>query len=403
MPMSLFTLNNQKRCITYYATKLIGQGGQAAVWEGYYGYGVQIPVAIKVIGLASDPQAFDAWDLQQSIHLQCFGQPHIIQSVDQFISHPDGLLVLVMERAEGSAAELVDRGDQLSPIDICALGWQLGLALEFLDSIHVYHRDVTLRNVLRCANGIFKLCDFGISRANMSPEQVARTRRGTPGFVAPEHVRGEDVRGQSDIYQLGIVLLSLLIGRHPIPAGLSEAEVQQAILNGVPRQTAEQVASIYGPVAEIIYWMVARTLSKRFQTATQVRSAFEAEYHRLKAEIERARAPTSALPLSHQGIINALMQDNAAKRPVSDMARSGIINNALRDKAAANRAALQLPRDRILGALSRFSAVPDLMPKQPPEETELTKAIRALNRPGSGGLFDLGAVPGALPKKPSKV
>lgn len=78
------------------------------------------------------------------------------------------------------------------------------------------HRDVKPANVARTASGRVKLMDLGIARftASQQPEHPA----GTPGYAAPEQLRGEPVDFRSDLYALGVVLYQMLAGRLPFEA-----------------------------------------------------------------------------------------------------------------------------------------------------------------------------------------
>lgn len=109
----------------YVATRLLGQGGQGTVWAGTCG---GMPVAIKV---QSD---FKAWDLEQSIHLMCIGHEFIVTAYDRFMAQ-DGLLILVMEQAEGNAQELINTGARFTAKQICRIGADLASALETLHAV----------------------------------------------------------------------------------------------------------------------------------------------------------------------------------------------------------------------------------------------------------------------------
>lgn len=273
---------NPARGMLYAATSLLGKGGQGVVWSGTYGFGF-VPCAIKV------QTDFKAWKLEQSIHLRCHGHKFIVTTYDQFQA-ADGSLILVMERADGSAQELVDAGARFTAKQVCRIGADLASALETIHAQGIRHRDITLRNVLRFGKETFKLGDFGIARNNMAPDELAMTQVGTPGWFPPEVLKGEGSTPSSDIYQLGLVLLSLLLGRHIIPRSYTRDEMLHAVLNGVPRQTAEQIIVTHGETAKIIRNMLPRTPGFRHPSATMVRQAFEAEYQKLLSRENVANA-----------------------------------------------------------------------------------------------------------------
>jgi serine/threonine protein kinase len=303
---------NPSRNQWYFATSLLGQGGQGVVWGGTYG---ALQVAIKV------QTDFNAWNREWNIHWKCFGHPFIISVFDQFVQ-PDGAHVLVMERADCSAQQLVDRGTKFTPMQICRIGADLASALEAIHAKGIRHRDITLKNVLRFADGKFKLGDFGIARQDMAADDLAMTQVGTPGWFPPEVLRGNGSTPSSDIYQLGLVLLSLLLGRQVIPVCYTTQQKIKAIIDGVPRQTAEQAKATHGEVAWIIRNMLPRTPGLRHATATSVRLAFEAEYRKLEAQTNVANTLLSRAPAA-TGLADLYAQF-LRQPPASAMARQGL-------------------------------------------------------------------------------
>lgn len=106
---------------------------------------------------------------------------------------------------------------------------QIGRALECAHAAGILHRDVKPENVLAAETGAWKVADFGIAR--FAGPTAARTRAGTilgtPGYIAPECIYGEQASPASDLYALGIVLFELLVGRPPFTATAIAALLQQ--------------------------------------------------------------------------------------------------------------------------------------------------------------------------------
>ena len=279
MSTSGFCLYNYQRQIQYIAIQALGQGGFGSVWSGHTGYGQ--PVAIKVIKPTANTQAdFASWYTDQLVHLLVWNHPHVVRTIDQFVSF-DGKLVIVMEMGGASLHSLVQQGTKWTDKSICAIGSQILSALSEIHSKGVIHRDVTLKNIISFPGGIFKLCDFGISKMNVQLGEYARTFAGTPSYIPPElHMLGYTTHA-SDIYQLGLVLLTLMVGRHPIPEGSSPAETRRMILEGVPRRLAESLIPKHGVTARILSKMLPRYSAHRFTNAAQVETAFTAEFWRL--------------------------------------------------------------------------------------------------------------------------
>ena len=87
---------------------------------------------------------------------------------------------------------------------------------------------------------------------------------------------------QSDLYQLGIVLLSLLMGKPPIPLNANITETAPFIRDATPRRWAEALIPAYGQTARMIGMLLPRTVSKRYASAQQAHMDFYSEYARLQ-------------------------------------------------------------------------------------------------------------------------
>ena len=285
-----FYVLNPTRRVRYYAIYAIDEGGFGKVWSGILETG--IPVAIKIIKPSSDfLRDFTSWFTEQDICLKCLTHHHIVTTFDQFISK-DGHLVLVMEKASGSLEDLLNNGNPFEPMWVCIIGTQILSALHHIHSIGVIHRDVTLKNILWFPGGIFKLADFGISKKVVSVDELARTFIGHKNFISPELLSAGYSSYQSDIYQLGLVLLTLLIGKDPIPMNATVEETRRMIIEGIPRQVAESLINKHGRLAEILSVMLRRRDAWRYKTAIDVWSDLYNEFDqrkRLEEIVERLR------------------------------------------------------------------------------------------------------------------
>lgn len=273
-----FSLFNPERQQTYFAVSALDEGGFGQVWQGWYASGV--PIAIKLIKPTSDFQRdFSSWHADQSVHLMCLNHKNIVFTYDQFVTG-DGKLVIIMEKGEGSLSNSV--GQIWTTKSICYLATQILSALDYIHRLGVVHRDVTLKNIIWFKNGIFKLCDFGISKQDVRIGELARTFIGHKSYIPPELLYASCSNHQSDIYQLGLVLLTLMVGYHPIPENLSNEQIRQLILDGAPRQIAESLIRTHGRTAEIISIMLRRRYAYRYVTAAHALNDFQTELENLQ-------------------------------------------------------------------------------------------------------------------------
>ena len=159
------------------------------------------------------------------------------------LSHPAIATVYALEDIDGDlfiASELV-RGPTLRAVlasgalpaarlvDVCL---QVAQALDAAHARGIVHRDLKPENVLVGADGGVKVVDFGIARSltPLPSSQAALTltgsQLGTPGYMAPEQLRGLPVDARVDVFAFGVMAYELATGSHPFggsdPASLLE-------------------------------------------------------------------------------------------------------------------------------------------------------------------------------------
>jgi len=148
--------------------------------------------------------------------LASLSHPFIVRYNRAFVQQ--GQLCISMEYASGG--DLAQRLESLRAagerVDLTqGLDWftQLLLALNYVHSYRVLHRDVSLKNVFLSAEGLVKLGDFGVARVLASSGELAITRVGTPCNVSPERCEGRPYSFASDVWALGCVLFEMLTNR----------------------------------------------------------------------------------------------------------------------------------------------------------------------------------------------
>jgi Protein kinase domain len=140
------------------------------------------------------------------------------------IGRYQGRRFLAMPLYDGETLEArLARQDGSGPLaidEVLVLASQLAAALAAAHAAGIVHRDLKPGNVLLTRSGQSKLLDFGLARRAGADRLTERgTVLGTPAYMAPEQLRGEEVDARADLWAFGAVLYEALAGRAPFGHG----------------------------------------------------------------------------------------------------------------------------------------------------------------------------------------
>jgi serine/threonine protein kinase len=175
-------------------------------------------VALKVLAesVALDPEA-KARFLQEARLASSIAHENIIAVYD--FGEEDGRPFMVMEFLEGEslrdAIEKRRTGDFARRLQIAL---QVGRAIGHIHLKKIIHRDIKPENIHVDPLGRAKLMDFGIAKSDGMRLTKTGFTLGTPYYMSPEQVLGQDVTTQADVYSFGVLLYELLAGKKPIEA-----------------------------------------------------------------------------------------------------------------------------------------------------------------------------------------
>lgn len=278
------SLKNSDKQITYYLTEELGKGCFGQVWGGIDSN--QIPVAIKIFHFTDD-ENLEAWRNEISNQIG-FDHKNIVKIYDFFIDTDpytsNTRLVIVMEKASMSLDKYLQIHKNFPPIRVCWIGCQLcdGLFEIHNHSPAIIHRDLTLRNILLFPENHVKIADFGISKRKPDLYLPIVSNTGFFNAIPPEILKHGYSDFQSDIYQLGLILLTLLTGQEPIPQNLDHETINHLINEGQPRKIAESLIEEFGNLAYIISCMLRRRLEWRYQSILELRVDLDKELENIQ-------------------------------------------------------------------------------------------------------------------------
>ena len=228
----------------------VGAGGMGEVYEARDTVlGRRVAIKILSADLATDGSARDRL-LREAKALATLNHPNIaaIYGVETTGANGGGepANALVLEIVDGQTlAERVARGP-LPLTDVLIVGAQIAGALEAAHEKGIVHRDLKPANVKVTPAGTVKVLDFGLAKAldpDRSPTAATSmvtspgTVLGTPAYMSPEQVRGEDVDKRTDVWALGCVLFELLTGRRAFGGGTA-SDCIAAVLEREPNWSA---------------------------------------------------------------------------------------------------------------------------------------------------------------------
>jgi eukaryotic-like serine/threonine-protein kinase len=245
--------------------------------------GLNKPVVVKLLhqAMANDPRYADRLRIEAQT-LASVESPYLV-SVSDIGCTPEGRSFFVMELLHGATLrQVLDRRGPLRPTE--AIQWAIQ-ALTGLAAAHrrgIVHRDVKLDNLFLCdrtpeRDPIIKVLDFGVAKVLESaglpfPGPTYATEEnalvGTPRYVSPEQVRFEAVDARTDVYAVGVMLYTLLVGRGPFPNAADVLALLNAHLLEVPRPPSQVAPRPLPPELDrAVLKAMAKRPESRFQSA----------------------------------------------------------------------------------------------------------------------------------------
>lgn len=248
----------------------LGQGAMGVVYRALDPL-LERTVAIKTISLDLSKDEFEEFEQRFYREARSAGRlnhPNIVTIHD--VGNTENIAYMAMEFLEGvELRDIMDAGTQLELDRIVEIVSQVADGLAFAHEHGVVHRDIKPSNIMILKNGVAKITDFGIALIPSSSRTMAGMVLGSPKYMSPEQVVGQDVDRRSDIFSLGVLLYEMLTGKPPF-SGENISAIMYRILNEMPLAPATLKPGL--PAA--FDYIVAKALSKhpddRYQSADEM-------------------------------------------------------------------------------------------------------------------------------------
>src|SRR4051812_27241796 len=205
----------------YRVLEVIGRGGMGVVYRVEHLRMGKI-AAMKVLhrDLVTDADVQRRFETEAA-SISKLNHPHTVQVFDfgNFL----GNAYLIMELVRGmDLGRVISRDGPMPWPRAAPLFVQICGALQEAHELGIVHRDLKPENVLitRTTGGrdYVKVLDFGLAKLDQRGVPTRETERnaivGTPYFMAPEQIRGDDVDARTDLYSFGALMIELLTGQH---------------------------------------------------------------------------------------------------------------------------------------------------------------------------------------------
>jgi len=258
----------------YQIIEELGKGGMGKIYRAL-DKKLNEEVALKLIKpeIASDPKTLERFHnelkLARKISHTSIGRMHELME-------EGGINFITMEYVPGEDLKsFIRRSRQLAVGTAIAIGKQTCEGLAAAHRLGVVHRDLKPSNIMIDREGNVKIMDFGIART-LGEKGItgAGLMIGTPEYMSPEQVEGEEVDQRSDIYSLGIILYEMVTGRLPFEG---EMPLSMAIKHKseVPRDPKQLNAQIPADFSQMILKCMKKDKKDRYQTAEELLSALK--------------------------------------------------------------------------------------------------------------------------------
>lgn len=270
----------------YEITRLLGEGGMGRVYLArQIDLGRQVVVKVMHDHIASDARFRERFE-RETLLMARFQHPNAVTLYDASLSDPLGPCI-IMEYVKGVNLDaLLEQNGRFTPARVGRLLGQLCEVLHAAHSQQIIHRDLKPANLMvvdaDSPREKIKVMDFGLAKIvdPATPKKLTDINAdfavGTPAYICPEQVRGEEVDHRGDLYSVGVLLYELLTGQLPFDRA-SPMDLLLAHATDAPPAFAETGAG--GDIAPAIEAVVMRCLAKspadRPQSARELGAAYD--------------------------------------------------------------------------------------------------------------------------------
>jgi serine/threonine protein kinase len=326
----------------YEVVSRLGQGGMGSL------YLAKDPKIGRLVAIKLVRQEFDSPEARQRFarEAQSAGalrHPNIVTIFD--VDEHEGLPFIAMEYIDGETLAEVVKRKALLPIsrrlqwleDLCA-----GLAYAHRQG--VIHRDIKPANLMVDNEGTLKILDFGLARRDATKFTQSNVLIGTPNYMSPEQIRGQQLDARSDIFAVGALMYELLTYHEAFPGAVHQT--MHKILHEEPEPLDSYLPGLDPGIGRILSRALAKDRDGRFADLLVMKN----EIADVRARIDNA-APmdVATVPLSPDARFGPTGSSPGSLPISSPGSRPGSSGASRRNQS--NRQSLQRRRSEQISAL----------------------------------------------------
>ncbi len=254
--------------------EVVSELGRGAMGVVYQARDPQIDrlVALKTIHMSGQaPEEEQEFRLRFVNEAQAAGRLHhpgivAIFDVGENPENCDPYIVLEYVAGE-SLSRILAREKKIPVARALKLAEEIADALDYAHAQGVIHRDIKPANIIVTQEGRAKIADFGIAKLNLAHFTLPGRVLGTPAYMSPEQLSGQACDGRSDVFSLGVILYTMLVGHSPFQ-GDSATTVCFKVANRDPIAASALDMSLPPQIDAVISRAMAKDPNERYQRAS---------------------------------------------------------------------------------------------------------------------------------------
>jgi len=258
----------------YEIRESIGRGAMGEVYRAYDA-ALDREVAIKVLSPMAAPKASDVDRFYQEARAAAnLSHPNVVVIHD--VGEHDKVPYFVMELLAGqSLREAIETDGRMNWRKGLELVIQICRALGVAHLRGILHRDIKPDNVWLHTDGRVVVLDFGLAQFSAAQSLThAGETMGTPEYMAPEQIMGEELDGRADLYALGILTYELLTGQPPF-TGPNPVTVIYKQMEEAPTPLGQLAADVPMAVEKVVLKAMAKDPGLRYESVALFQEAVE--------------------------------------------------------------------------------------------------------------------------------